>query len=75
MSRPNSRSFQLRRAAEREAHANWPIPKSVLGMDAMTFRQAQISFMAGADWERRRWMKRMRARDLAYVQPRRGVYG
>jgi hypothetical protein len=70
--RPNSRAFQLRRAAERNA-SFWETPTNQLRQADATFREV-LAFEQGADWERRRWMKQRRARDLAYLQPRRGPY-
>lgn len=49
--RKNSRSFQLRKAAEREqARYQQQLP------EGFRFREV-LAFMQGADWERRRWKK------------------
>lgn len=72
--RPNSRNFQLRRAAEREANRRWLLPTYRLNKADANFR-VRSAFEAGADWERKRWIKQQKARDLAYLQPQhRSVY-
>lgn len=53
--RKNSRSFQVRKAAERDADSYLRPPHKLNKADSR-FRVI-LAFRAGADWERRRWMK------------------